>query len=145
MKFKDAKLDMKVISDGPLKIKGTIVAIDDKYRNVRVKGERVTLWFFEKPNEPDSEYDLAYLKVDPKAKLVGNPPKFDIGLMDSDEFIKYVWTLVEKYEKEFLPDQSVTFCWKSRLKWPLTTFRRVIVIALLHLKFTPHWQRTLIS
>jgi hypothetical protein len=24
--------------------------------------------------------------------------------MDSDEFIKYVWTLVEKYEKEFLPD-----------------------------------------
>lgn len=46
MKFKDAKLDMKVISDGPLKIKGTIVAIDNKYRNVRVKGERVTLWFF---------------------------------------------------------------------------------------------------
>ena len=104
MKFEDAKLDMKVISDGPLKIKGTIVAIDDKYRNVRVKGERVTLWFFEKPNEPDSEYDLAYLKVDPKAKYVGNPPKFDIGLLDSDEFIKYVWTLVEKYEKEFLPD-----------------------------------------
>lgn len=104
MKFEDAKLDMKVISDGPLKIKGTIVAIDDKYRNVRVKGERVTLWFFEKPNEPDSEYDLTYLKIDPKAKSVDNPPKFDIGLMDSDEFIKYVWTLIEKYEKEFLPD-----------------------------------------
>ena len=104
MKFKDAKLDMNVISDGPLKIKGTIVAIDDKYRSVRVKGERISFWFFAKPNEADSEYNLAYLKADPKAKSVDNPPKFDVDLLDSDEFTKYVQNLIDKYRKEFLAD-----------------------------------------
>mgnify|MGYP000319605390 CR=1 FL=1 len=70
---------------------------------MQVQGKRFNLWFFTKPNEVNSEYNLAYLKENPKAKYVDNPPKFDISLTDSDEFIKYVWILVEKYEKEFLP------------------------------------------
>lgn len=61
MKFKDVKLDMKVISDGPLKIKGVITAIDDKEKSVQVQGKLYRLWFFE---DIRNEYDIAYLKED---------------------------------------------------------------------------------
>lgn len=64
MKFEDAYLGMKVISDGPLKIRGVINAIDDKEKSVRVKGERLNLWFFQNKH---TEYDIAYLKKDAKA------------------------------------------------------------------------------
>lgn len=64
MKFEDAYLGMKVISDGPLKIRGVINTIDDKEKSVRVKGERLNLWFFQNKH---TEYDIAYLKKDAKA------------------------------------------------------------------------------
>lgn len=64
MKFEDAKIGMKVISDGPLKIKGTITALDDKDKSVRVDGVKFGLWFFTKVNETNSEYNLKFLKVD---------------------------------------------------------------------------------
>ena len=74
MKFEDAKLDMKVIADGPIKIRGVITAIDDKEKSVRVKGERLIFWFFQNAH---TEYDIKYLKEDPRARYVDNPPKFN--------------------------------------------------------------------
>lgn len=103
MKFKDAKLDMKVISDGPLKIRGVITAIDDKGKSVQVRGEKLgfSLWFFE---DTRTEYDIKYLKEDPRARYLDNPPKFNIDLADSKEFQDYFKSVVAKYTKEPLPN-----------------------------------------
>lgn len=103
MKFKEAKLDMKVIADGPLKIRGVIIAIDDKEKSVQVQGERLgfTLWFFENTR---TEYDIKYLKEDHRARYVDNPPKFDTDLVNSKEFHSYVDAVSDKYTKEFLPE-----------------------------------------
>lgn len=105
MKFKEAKLDMKVISDGPLKIRGVITAIDDKEKSVQVQGARLgfNLWFFE---DTRSEYDIKYLKEDPKARYVDSPPKFDINLADSKEFQDYFKSVIAKYAKELLPTET---------------------------------------
>lgn len=103
MKFEEAKLDMKVISDGPLKIRGVITSIDDKEKSVQVQGARLgfNLWFFE---DTRSEYDIKYLKEDSRARYLDNPPKFDINLADSKEFQDYFKSVVAKYTKEPLPN-----------------------------------------
>ena len=103
MKFEDAKLDMKVIADGPLKIRGVITAIDEKEKSVQVQGARLgfSLWFFE---DTRTEYDIKYLKEDPRARDVDSPPKFDVDLLDSKEFQDYFKSVVAKYTKEPLPN-----------------------------------------
>lgn len=105
MKFEDAKLGMKVIADGPLKIRGVITAIDDKERSVQVQGAilRFNLWFFE---DARTKYDMAYLKEDPRAGYLDNPPKFDINLADSKEFQDYFKSVIAKYAKELLPTET---------------------------------------
>lgn len=105
MKFEKAKLGMKVISDGPLKIRGVITAIDDKEKSVQVQGARLgfSLWFFE---DTRTEYDIKYLKEDHRARYVDNPPKFDIDLADSKEFQDYFKSVIAKYAKELLPTET---------------------------------------
>lgn len=93
MKFEEAKVGMKVFSNG---MEGTITTIDKNDKSVLISFiDEVALWFWG-DRRKNSRFSLEYVEV---LTPIIKAPKFDTSLEDSAEFTDYLNALKDKYNK----------------------------------------------